>query len=225
MKPRVLFLFIITFIVVGCGTKEEKATRRQADIRPFPILIDTFGIETYGFRRLQDTTWQTTANYRFYYIGKPDDTLYLHPFGYEEYAFALEESPEYNYGESADIKVRTDTSRKFLNSYPVLLTNKEPDTVCIGYGDYIPLIMEAVDSAGNWEPIEEPFIYVCGVGVKSVILPPGECVISLAPVFRGDYKTKLRLSLGNNYSEPFDGSIHYRQFRSKYDSRGSYTEE
>ncbi len=47
------------------------------------------------------------------------------------------------------------------------------------------------------------------------MLPPNEIVITLAPIFKGNYKTQIRLKYGKNYSKPFDGSIRYSQFEHK----------
>jgi len=103
------------------------------------------------------------------------------------------------------------------NAYPVFLTNKSNDTIQIGYGPFIPLIMEAKDSTGMWRPIERRYFFGCGNGVTTTILPPSEIVLTSAIFYAGNYKTELRLKIGNNYSASFNGTINQTQFeRIKY---------
>lgn len=45
------------------------------------------------------------------------------------------------------------------------------------------------------------------------------------PIFKGNYKTQLRLSMGSNKSKAVWGNINYRQFESKFDENGNYREE
>jgi ribosomal protein S18 len=41
-------------------------------------------------------------------------------------------------------------------------------------------------------------------------------------IYKGNYKTKLRIKLGENFSNEFYGTINYRQFESLFDSNGEY---
>lgn len=144
----------------------------------------------------------------------------------------------HKYWEHSSIEIRIDTSRiiknedihvdgknPYFKANPVMLINKEADTILIGYGDFVPLIMEAKDSLGNWKPIEEKWTYTCGNGVGSIILPPGEIVITSAMIYNGDYLTDLRLRIGRNFSKSYKGKINYRQFVSIFDGSGNYRKE
>ncbi len=144
----------------------------------------------------------------------------------------------YKYWEESDIEIRIDTSRiinnddihvdwdnPYFKANPVMLINKEVDTILIGYGHFVPLIIEAKDSLSNWKPIEKKWTYMCGNGVGSIILPPNEIVITSAMIYNGDYETDLRLKIGKNYSKSFSGKIKYRQFESMFDDTGNYREE
>lgn len=93
--------------------------------------------------------------------------------------------------------------------------NKHADTIVVGYGVLIPIILEAKNKQGKWNPIQDRYIVGCGTGVGHIFLPPNQIVITLAPIFNGDYKTQLRLKCGNNYSNTFTGSIKYSQFEYK----------
>ena len=60
-----------------------------------------------------------------------------------------------------------------------------------------------------------------GTGVESIILPPKQIVVTSELVYTGDFKTKLRMKLGSNYSREFTGSINLTQFESEWDSSGN----
>ena len=103
-------------------------------------------------------------------------------------------------------------------SFPILIQNNTKDSVLIGYGDRIPLITEALNQNGEWQAIEERYVYMCGTGLNSIILPPNELLISSIFIYSGDLPTKLRVKMGNNYSQEFLGNIHKTQFLNEWDN-------
>lgn len=222
------------FLFCSCHTVKDKFVQD-----PFPLILDTTGIEINQFS-FDDSkpTLQITSKYRPYYIGSIKDTIYPDPFinfsplppplkmkgskknnikeienSFKKYYIEWTEKTSFKNWTQAKVELRIDTALKMSKLYPLLLINKDVDTCLIGYGNYIPIMMEALDSTQNWQPIQKVFIYQCGVGIGSIILPPHECLLTFAPIFNGSYKTKLRVAIGNNHSEPFDGSITYGQFR------------
>ncbi|MFI2743333.1 hypothetical protein ACG2LH_11370 [Zhouia sp. PK063] len=100
----------------------------------------------------------------------------------------------------------------FYQAYPVYIKNEEEDSVIIGYDRFIPLILEAKDSLNQWRPIEKNYKFKCGMGISGIILPPKYVIISSKIIFKGNFKTQLRLKLGNNYSNEYMGYINYSQF-------------
>lgn len=131
--------------------------------------------------------------------------------------------PRYN---EATLSIEIDTTQIARGSVigpancracPVLVRNLGTDTVAVGYGSFIPIITEAKDSANNWLPIEKRWIYMCGNGVGTIILPPNEILLTSAIAYSGTYKTEFRLKMGNSYSNTFRGSMHYTQFKSRYE--------
>lgn|GEM_PF-787398 len=148
-------------------------------------------------------------------------------------------SPDnYKSWHEADISITVDTSQRIKNdeikvdwdyryfeAFPVLLENLDEDTIAIGYGHFLPLITEAMDSLGNWKPIEEKWIYSCGMGVGTIILPPNEIGLSATTIYHGNYSTTLRLRIDNTFSNEFKGNINYRQFESMFNDQGDYKEE
>lgn len=129
---------------------------------------------------------------------------------------------DYRNWDSVKLNIQIDTSQ-FISvngrkSHPVLIENLYSDTIYIGYGTEIPFITEALDARGNWKPIEKQFVYMCGNGLESIILPPKEFVITSVLAYTGEFKTKLRLQFGQNYSREFIGSINKTQFESEWDT-------
>lgn len=122
-------------------------------------------------------------------------------------------------------------------SYPVFAINTTKDSLPISDGyceDYqgrkqlvgytLHLVMEAVDTDGKWKPIEKSFDRMCGTGLVPAYVPPGEVMITAANIYKGDYKTKLRLRIDCKKgctmicSNVFEGTINRGQFIDKEDN-------
>lgn len=102
-----------------------------------------------------------------------------------------------------------------IKSYPIFIKNKTKDTLNISYGDYIPLIIEAIDSLGEWKPIQEPYIYFCGTGLSYFYLPSEEIALTSCKLFEGNYETTMRITFGFDKrikSNVFKAKMNYEQF-------------
>jgi len=102
-------------------------------------------------------------------------------------------------------------------NYPVYIVNQTSGVKVIsGKDSHLFGIQEALDSNGNWRPIEFKGHDFCGVGRYGVKLYPNEYALLAFPKYQGNFKTKLRVRIknGNNIyvSQPFDGTINERQF-------------
>lgn len=133
---------------------------------------------------------------------------------YKKYGYIENDQDPRNYTKAVFIEITIDTSIKINQSNPVLVRNLHKETVQIGWNSRLPLIMEAKDIAGYWRPIQLFRTNMCGTGVYDVILPANEVAITLAPIYKGKFKTQLRLSYGNIKSNVFWGSIDYNQLKS-----------
>lgn len=106
--------------------------------------------------------------------------------------------------------------RKEIISFPVFIENTCTDTLSIGFGDILPIIIEAKDKNGSWKPIQRPFFYDCGTGLTEFYLAPNQIALTTMKIFDGNFKTKLRLSydMGDHkiYSNEIIGQINLRQF-------------
>jgi len=110
---------------------------------------------------------------------------------------------------------RENFSRGDTKSYPIFIQNQSKDTLMIGSGEYLPLIIEAQDSLGNWKPVQSPFMYFCGTGLSNFYLPPNHLAVSSCKLFEGEYETQMRLVFGyykTAVSNEFKGRMNYQQF-------------
>lgn len=142
-----------------------------------------------------------------------------------EYFLEWDESHTYKFWNYSKMEINVDTSLKYGNSYMLKIDNPSIDTVVAGYGNVLPIAVEARDSSGNWREIEKVLKHNCGVGISSFILPPDESIITMAPVFDGDYITDIRYRYGENVSNSYKAKIKYRQFLSIFDDNGNYRQE
>jgi len=125
---------------------------------------------------------------------------------------------------AADLMLIVDTTHKIANAdnyyepiyyeaYPVYIVNQSEKAIDIGFANDVKLIMEAKNRDGEWESVEEKFMYSCGVGKIDIILPPNEFLLTSAPVFAGNFETELRLRMDDcHVSNSFKGTINETQF-------------
>ncbi|MFY0643654.1 MAG: hypothetical protein JXR19_04240 [Bacteroidia bacterium] len=118
-----------------------------------------------------------------------------------------------------------------FKSMPIYIHNEGPDSITFGHNAYLPLIVEAKDSMGIWQPIQRLRKMGCGTGLESYIIPPNQFMISTVPLFKGNFKTLLRVRSVSStviinevdesiedlnrviYSNEFEGFINYNQFK------------
>ncbi|MGH1336593.1 MAG: hypothetical protein ACRBFS_10730 [Aureispira sp.] len=106
--------------------------------------------------------------------------------------------------------------RGAVRSYPIFILNQSKDTMDMGIGEHLPLIIEAQDRTGVWKPIQKVHYYHCGTGLTRFYLPANELILSSYPVFEGAFETVLRVKHAwskGNYSNTFPGKINYSLFK------------
>lgn len=237
--PACFFITIIACNPTQIQPQSEKTEKfKKKEVFPFPKIIDKLGEENLI---TINTNWIRERDHHPYFFGKLNDTILIErnlglfpelykldthfsKGKYDNYFLLPEEAKEFKIADSVHLLIKVDTAQ-VINDYgrrafPVLIMNQYNDTVYIGYGDQIPIVAEAISKNGKWEPIEERYIYMCGTGLNSIILPPHEIVITSELVYSGNFKTKLRIKLGNNYSNEFYVNINESQFESEWDAYG-----
>lgn len=101
---------------------------------------------------------------------------------------------------------------------PIFIKNMTNDTLIMGYAEYLPIIIEAKNRRGEWQPIQERMTFMCGNGIVEFYCPPKNIVISAMPKYAGNFKTKLRLkyesfaSKTRIFSNEINGQINEKQF-------------
>ena len=101
--------------------------------------------------------------------------------------------------------------------YPVYLINYGPHTKLLEMKDRrIYGIQEALDSNGQWRPIEGLRMPFCIMDYKKYLIPKNMFATVLFKKYSGSYKTKIRIRIRNGehifVSEPFEGYINEKQF-------------
>ncbi len=101
---------------------------------------------------------------------------------------------------------------------PIFIKNISHDTLTIGYAEYLPIIIEAKNRNGEWQPIQERMRFECGNGIVDFYCPPNNIVICAMQKYGGNFKTKLRLkyesfaSKSSIFSNEINGEINEKQF-------------
>jgi hypothetical protein len=239
IKTPIKIIGLTAFLLLSCQTDNEYSQTEVVDLKTFPVIIDTSGVaRRLDLFQQNNFNGLPYTHFEYYFIGQVKDTIYLNPslrfFLYSiggmsksgeiiseeitvlddpflKYRREWEDNIDFKHYSEVKINIAMNREIKFADYFPVMLTNLNTDTIIIGSSKNIPLKMEAVDSSGNWRAIHEDYEIGCGNGVGYIILPPNECVITLAPIFTGPFKAKLRLTFGENHSEPFIGFINEQQ--------------
>ncbi|MBX2876283.1 MAG: hypothetical protein KTR30_29455 [Saprospiraceae bacterium] len=143
----------------------------------------------------------------------------------EEYLFHSEDSSDYYPAAGLQLipvpkitlvqaeKYRLDDSAYF----PVFIVNENNSTHSLsGKDSRVFAIQEALDSNGNWRPIERQAWGFCGNGWWGRKIMPKHSAVFSMPKYTGDFSTQLRIRLRSGsqtlVSLPFPGKINYQQF-------------
>ena len=233
---RTLFAFLSLVLLTTCMSQKEKNNDALADFK-FPVVEPTASYELFE----QGSIFRAVSNYNVLYIGEQKDTIRLKGYhSLKKYFYYLEDGLQYESPDSAEIIIVVDTSNYLpgeswgmhslrdtlvrtsgpAKAYPVYIKNTTGKILDIGAGGLIPMIMEAKDAKGNWQPIEERFVHMCGTGLSSMFLPPGEIALTTAPVYKGNFKTRMRLNYRGILSNEFSGKTFLSQFEDEYDENG-----
>jgi len=121
--------------------------------------------------------------------------------------------------DSVDNAVRFElweSNKKLVRGFPVYIFNPTNNAVRLKHQDgRVMMIQEALDSNGQWKPIEYWQFSDCGNSYGGVILRPNYYLMTKAVKYKGPFETLLRLKLINKdviiYSKPFKGSINLSQ--------------
>lgn len=241
---KLLFLALFPFIVFGCKNVSERENFTQKKNKQFPVIVDTLKLDSiipvnvnkmyhgehnvFYIGKEKDTIEvgeilkglpplpSPIPIQQKRSIAKPKVIKKKHFKYFKEWT----NRGTYVSKDSVKLKIKVDTNQIINNgfklSYPVFIKNIDTDTCYIGYGRHIPIEMQAFNCKNEWRNIEEKYTYGCGMGIDRIILPENEILITTALIYSGNFKTKLRLKFGNNYSNEFYGTINEGQFIESY---------
>lgn len=134
-------------------------------------------------------------------------------------------------GTSLDKRKQGDETIEFYNYYPVFIINNLDSSLTFDYqhSSKLKVIQEAQDTNGIWRPIEFWKPNWCGNTYSTLWLKPNHYIMSQVKVYRGEFKTKMRLKLSIQnryyYSKPYVGSVNYSQFDVPEKFKGIYGED
>lgn len=241
---KVIFV-LIGIIWSSCTERNEVDTELSflTDSYHNIVLVDTFQNQL----MLDTVSYVTFSDFHPLFIGQLIDSIYL-SYLTRKIAHRTEYWDTYPMPDSLALRIFVDTSRIVGNargyilpppppeledstyweqfnirgkikSYPVFISNQTTDTLNVGYGEYLPIVVQAIDSSGNWKNIQSHYRYSCGTGLTHFYLPPDETLLTSCQLYQGTYTTRLRLAFGLgriNYSNEFSGTIDYQQFEQRY---------
>jgi hypothetical protein len=213
-RPRLLLLSALA----ACQpAPQADPTTARPTFRP-PVVTDTGAVA----RAPRRARWLETGNYAPLYVGPYQSRLRAdHQLGqrYHDVGFGpgngeAEPLPtRLRLPDSTRLQILVDTTQHLADyaqvwnaarqeltgaifaAYPVFVVNRSNDTLLLGAGSHLRLQLEARDPQGRWRPIERPFSYMCGVGLRSIRLRPGQLALTTVPRPAGRYRTRLRLRL------------------------------
>ena len=97
------------------------------------------------------------------------------------------------------------------DAFPLLIKNNSQHEIIIGEGTNIPVVIEALDNTNNWKMIEENMINNHVVGADKIILAAGDMAAVAIPIYKGSFRTILRVRVFDIYSSPFVGYLNHSQ--------------
>ena len=232
VKTKFLLAFSFILFLLGSCNKKENANSPERELLRMPRLIDS--LKHTG--EALEVKSKTITNYIPLYIGENKPVIHLnHDFynhTYPDKYFIYPTSPFIGFRKK-DLDIFIDTTTHTINedylwntdqeelegktirAYPVVIRNNLDTMSFVGFGEHIPMVLQAKDSLQEWRPIEEVFFYMCGTGLQYIQLPPQEIVITSVPIFKGNFKTELRLKCDSIFSNVISGWIHPNQFESE----------
>lgn len=110
-----------------------------------------------------------------------------------------------NYGEKPS-RIIPKVIRQY-DGFPVTIVNNSNKNEVIGFGNHIPLELEALNKKNEWQSVYSFRRYNCSFAFKFIELKKNEIATVFMPRFYGNFKTKFRYKLANLISNEFEGSI------------------
>ena len=219
-------------ILTSCNNIPDRVSKVVEKKRQFN---EVNFVDIFQNNLIKDNSQQITiSQFPPVYIGKLKNRIKLN-YIIEKIGNRTEEWDKYSLPSVGSITISIDTTRnipsttdvfplyklggnvenKNISAYPVFIQNISIDTVQIGFGDIIPMVIEAKDKKGIWRPIQKRFRYDCATGLTSFFLAPNQISISTMKQFKGTFKTELRiayLAKKKIYSNTITGNIDPKQF-------------
>jgi hypothetical protein len=193
-----MILAIIVSIFIGNPLIPEITPPKidLSKITPHPVVSDDSDIRSNGvyqvaglnksftYKKIPDSLMGNISDLHL----KMDTDFMIVPAGIDTFS-----------GRFYDFKTNPTICQKFF------IANTSPKVLRMRYTPVF--VMQAKDNSGVWEDIELEEYPWCATGIKSESIPPGKYILLASIIYKGNFKTKLRLRYDKIYSKEFDGSI------------------
>lgn len=185
----------------------------------FPILGHSMSLDTQEINVLS-TNWGYLDSDELYRIDN-NSLLFIidtHQIIGHEYYVNFSDTHTVNSIEKISIDTVKNVAFKYsLKFYPLFIINNSDSLTHVLLQDRsLIAILEGIDKNGKWVPLQFHVGSFCGNSYNHEPLPPHNFLLSLIPMFTGNYKTQLRLKIKNKdmilYSNTFQGSVSLGQF-------------
>lgn len=218
---RYTICYLLLFFLISC-VKNDRVEIVNDNCKPVryclvQMLNDTIEIENTPIIHLE-------MNYIPLYIGK--DTGYINlknPALINEFIYDIGMGsnqrkfhiPDLNNSEiyldtTININHRSFKSHNYINDfemcdcegYAYFIKNISNDTLIMGEGKNIPLVLQGLNLLGEWKDLHEAFIYLDNYGV-GLLLPPRNIALFSIPKIKLDNYKRFRVRYNNFISNSF----------------------
>lgn len=224
IKFKINFLNLIVLIFLSaCNNKVEIVNDLYVPDAP---LIEFSSQTSNSQNYLEDI--EDFGNYEIKYIGPTQSKIIIDKnVEIVDNNSSLDSNKQYAVGAKNNVKIVVDTRQTFqeINSrtqntykaYPIIITNISKETVRIGMGKNLNLLLLGRKKNGNWKVIDKGTTYTISMlNITLLLLKENELAVSLVGITNGDTEVILKYIMANDAfeniaeSNEFSGRINHQ---------------
>ncbi|MDW8274630.1 MAG: hypothetical protein RMJ53_10415 [Chitinophagales bacterium] len=76
--------------------------------------------------------------------------------------------------------------------YVFIIKNISKDTLMLGEGDNVPIVLQGMSPSGEWNNLHRPYLYMDNYGI-GFLLPPGNIALFSIPKIKSEYYKRYRV--------------------------------
>lgn len=221
------FLYLTLFVLLlACDNKIEIVNQLPVPKTPL-IEFSSPNSPTQNYlEQIEDF-----GNYEIKYIGPNNSKIVIDENAeVANKANYLESIESYEAGSKNTVKIVVDTRQRFqeINSqtqntyqaYPIIVTNISKETVRIGMGENLNLLLLGKEKDGNWKVIDKGTTYSLSFEkIQPLLLAENQIAISLVGITNGNTEVIMKYIMAN---DSFENIAESNEFNGRIDN--SYLE-